>query len=150
MDDLRWLSQRPRIIDAEAFAMIHSSFSRKSRWAYCVDEHTVMENFQDQTYALAFCGHSHQPLIGYDQTPELPMVDFIRDVTLPSDAKIMVNVGSVGQPRDGDNRACACTYVLETRRLELLREPYDVEMAQNKIYMARLPDKFGLRLQVGR
>ena len=57
---------------------------------------------------------------------------------------------SVGQPRDRDNRACACIYELETRRLKLVREPYDIEMAQNKIFMARLPDKFAFRLEAGR
>ena len=62
----------------------------------------------------------------------------------------MVNVGSVGQPRDHDPRSCLVTYVLETRRLELHRVSYDIETAQNKIYMARLPDRFGLRLAAGR
>ena len=150
MDDLRWLSQRPRIIDAEAFAMIHSSFSRKSRWAYCVDEHTFMENFQDQTYALAFCGHSHQPLIGYDQTPELPMVDFIRDVTLPSDAKIMVNVGSVGQPRDRNPKACVVFYEVEERHLWMERVEYDLKSAYKRFAQAKLPPRFGDRIMLGK
>lgn len=128
---------------------LHSSFAH-GRWAYCMDEASFAANFLQQPCQLAFCGHSHSPLIGIDMPNAQPFVDFIRPYTLPTDHKIMVNVGSVGQPRDHDPRACACTYVLETRQLELIREPYDIEMAQNKIYMARLPEKFATRLEVGR
>ena len=94
---------------------------------------------------------SSLPLIGIElPDQEMPFVDFIRPYTLPDDKKVMVNVGSVGQPRDRDPRACLVTYILETRRVELHRVPYDIETAQNKIYMARLPDRFGLRLAAGR
>ncbi len=150
MDDLKWLSKLPMRIELEdVFIALHSSFAA-GKWSYCLDEATFAANFARQPCQLAFCGHSHSPLIGIEMPGHQPFVDFIRPYTVPDDHKVMVNVGSVGQPRDRDPRACACTYILETRRLELIREPYDVEMAQNKIYMARLPDKFGLRLQVGR
>ena len=150
MDDLKWLSQLPRVIDAESFAMIHSSFSAKSRWAYCVDEHTFMDNFKHQTYELAFCGHSHQPLIGYDQTPELPMVDFIRDVTLPTEGKIMVNVGSVGQPRDRNPKSCVVFYEVENRHLWLERVEYDLKSAYKRFAQAKLPPRFGDRIMLGK
>ena len=142
-DDLKWLSQLPMYLEDDDFMALHSSFAH-GRWSYCMDESTFAANFSRQPCQLAFCGHSHSPLIGIDMPGGPPFVDFIRPYTLPSDHKIMVNVGSVGQPRDRDNRACACIYELETRRLELVREPYDIEMAQNKIFMARLPDKFAL------
>ena len=151
MDDLKWLSQLPMRIECEElFTALHSSFAA-GKWSYCLDEVTFKNNFALQPCQLAFCGHSHSPLIGIDLPgQEFPFVDFIRTYTIPDDKKVMVNVGAVGQPRDHDPRAAFVTYVLETRRLELHRISYDIETAQNKIYMARLPDRFGLRLAAGR
>lgn len=150
VDDIRWLAELPmRLQLGDDMVALHSSFAR-GKWSYCLDEDSFAANFERQECPLAFCGHSHSPLIGIDMPGHAPFVDFIRPYTVPTDHKVMVNVGSVGQPRDRDPRACACTYEVETRHLELIREPYDLEMAQNKIYMARLPEKFGLRLALGR
>ena len=151
LDDLRWLADQPmRLQLGENIFALHSSFAPR-RWAYCMDEATFAANFEKQPCQLAFCGHSHSPLVGLDMGEGVtPFVDFIHPCTLPTDHKIMINVGSVGQPRDRDPRACAITYEWETRQLNIIREPYDIETAQNKIYMARLPDKFGLRLAMGK
>ena len=151
LDDLKWLGSQPMQIQVvDDLICLHASFARH-RWSYCLDEISFKNNFAQQPCQLAFCGHSHSPLIGIDLPgQEFPFVDFIRTYTVPDDKKVMVNVGSVGQPRDRDPRACLVTYILESRRLELHRVPYDIETAQNKIYMARLPDRFGLRLAVGR
>ena len=150
LEDRKWLAEQPmRLQLGEEIVALHSSFAR-GKWAYCLDEDTFAANFEHQECPLAFCGHSHSPLIGIDMPGHAPFVDFIRPYTIPTDHRVMVNVGSVGQPRDRDPRACACLYEVEKRHLELIREPYDIETAQNKIYMARLPDKFGLRLAIGR
>ncbi|MCQ2396250.1 MAG: metallophosphatase family protein [Lentisphaeria bacterium] len=150
LDDMKWLAELPmRLQLGEEIVCLHSSFAR-GRWAYCMDEETFAANFERQEPMLAFCGHSHSPLIGIQMSGQTPFVDFIRPYTIPEGRRTMVNVGSVGQPRDRDSRACACVYEVEKRHLELIREPYDIETAQNKIYMARLPDKFGLRLAIGK
>lgn len=150
LDDLKWLSQLPmRVQLDEDFIALHSSFAG-GRWPYCLDEQSFAANFARQPCQLAFCGHSHSPLIGIDVPGHMPFVDFIRPYTIPRDHKVMVNVGAIGQPRDRDNRASACIYELESRHLEIIREPYDIVTAQNKIYMARLPERFGLRLQAGK
>ena len=150
LDDIKWLAELPmRLQLGDEIVALHSSFARP-KWSYCLDEVTFAANFAHQDCNLAFCGHSHTPLIGIDMPGHLPFVDFIRPYAIPADRKVMVNVGSVGQPRDRDPRACACIYQLETREIETIREPYDIVTAQNKIYMARLPDRFGLRLASGK
>ncbi len=150
LEDLKWLGKLPYRLELEdEMLCIHSSFAA-GRWPYCRDEKSFHDNFAEQPVQLAFCGHSHRPMVGIDTGEETPYVDFIRPMELPSDKKVMVNVGSVGQPRDGDNRACACTYVLETRHLELLRIPYDIETAQNRLFFARRPETFALRLETGK
>lgn len=154
MDDLKWLSKLPMRMDAEYFEILHASYS-PVRWAYCLDETTFATNFQFQTANLAFCGHSHSPLIAID-SPEggTPIVDYIRGeshkIKLPEDRKIMVNVGSVGQPRDRDPRSCVVFYELEKRELWLDRVPYDLEKAKQRFIDANLPERFGERIMQGR
>lgn len=150
MDALKWLAQLPFEMAAEEyFTFIHGSFA-PGKWGYCLDEGTFAANFKNQKAQLAFCGHSHSPLVGIDRPDATPIVDYIRHCRLPEDEKIMVNVGSVGQPRDRDPRACAVTYVVETRELKLHRVEYDIAAVQEKIQAAGLPEKFAQRLEVGR
>jgi diadenosine tetraphosphatase ApaH/serine/threonine PP2A family protein phosphatase len=66
------------------------------------------------------------------------------------DARYLVNMGAVGQPRDGDPRAAFGFYDTDTRTVTMMRAPYDVETAQAKIIAAGLPDVLAQRLAVGR
>ena len=63
--------------------------------------------------------------------------------------KYLVNVGSVGQPRDGDWRAAFVTYDTDEKLIDLHRIPYDIKTAQEKIIKAGLPEKLALRLERG-
>ncbi len=63
--------------------------------------------------------------------------------------KYVVSVGSVGQPRDCDNRACFVTYDTEERVVEFHRVPYDIETSAQKIFDADLALNFGKRLFLG-
>ena len=61
----------------------------------------------------------------------------------------MVSVGSVGQPRDYDNRASYTVYDSETKRFEFKRVEYDIEAAANKVMYAKLERNFAHRLFIG-
>jgi diadenosine tetraphosphatase ApaH/serine/threonine PP2A family protein phosphatase len=95
-----------------------------------------------------FCGHSHTPGIftpnGFTHPSEI--FDLYM---LGTDEKALINVGSVGQPRDGDPRACYVTFDGDTvvwRRVE-----YNFEAVANKIYAIKELDRFlGDRLKEGR
>ena len=63
--------------------------------------------------------------------------------------KTMINVGSVGQPRDKDPRSCVVFYEMEAKELWMDRVEYDIEAARAKIMDAKLPQKFADRLLVG-
>jgi diadenosine tetraphosphatase ApaH/serine/threonine PP2A family protein phosphatase len=64
--------------------------------------------------------------------------------------KYFINVGSVGQPRDGNWRAAYCIYDIENNLVELLRVKYDLATAQKKISKAGLPQPLAERLAIGR
>ena len=67
-----------------------------------------------------------------------------------ADRRYLVNVGSVGQPRDGDPRACGVVVDGERGLFEFLRIEYDIATAQSKIEEAGLPSFLAERLQFGR
>jgi diadenosine tetraphosphatase ApaH/serine/threonine PP2A family protein phosphatase len=97
---------------------------------------------------LTVIGHSHLCKV-FALTPgeveELPAVD----LTLGSDRKYIISVGSVGQPRDYDNRASYTVFDTTTRRFEFKRVEYDVETAADKVLRARLERNFAHRLFLG-
>ena len=66
-----------------------------------------------------------------------------------SRARYLANVGSVGQPRDGDPRACFALWDRAAGTLELVRCPYAVAAAQDKIIAAGLPSFLAERLARG-
>ena len=69
---------------------------------------------------------------------------------MDSECRYIVNVGSVGQPRDGDPRAAYCIYDTAEKRAEIKRVAYDLETAQRKIRDAGLPEMLADRLESGR
>ena len=149
MDDLKWLSQRPMRMAAEDFSVVHGAFGPRP-WIYCANEKSLIQNFAHQDVPLGFCGHSHVPLIALDRGEMAPVLDYLQTMAIPDAPNVMVNVGSVGQPRDRDPRAACVTYVLETREVHLLRVPYDIADTQARIRAAGLPEAFAARLEQGR
>ena len=146
---IEWTQTQLSLASDEDFNLIHGS-NTPNHYNYCRDEETIKLNFEYQQYPLCFCGHSHSPLIGVDRGAELPYVDYIRKQTIKPDAKVLVNVGSVGQPRDGDPRATIVYYEFEEHALAISRIPYNFKITQEKIRAANLPEKFAARLAVGK
>ena len=71
-------------------------------------------------------------------------------VRLADEYRYLVNPGSVGQPRNGDPRAAFALYDTVAHQIELIRVPYRVDLAQEKIIAAGLPESLAHRLGVGR
>ncbi len=150
MDSLTWLSKLPYAMEADEFSITHGSYEEGNHFAYCKDEETFERNFEGQTCQLAFCGHSHRPLIGVRRDDGKVFVDYIREGSVPSMGKVMVNVGSVGQPRDENPRACVVYYDYESRDIKLSRVEYDVKTTMQKILKSPLAERFAKRLEVGK
>ena len=106
------------------------------------------------TRPLCLFGHTHLPAIfkkvdeAYEGLAPDPDQDPV--VRLQRGARYLINVGSVGQPRDGDPRAGYGVLDDEARELRLFRVSYPVEDAQRKIMAAGLPASLANRLALGR
>ena len=102
----------------------------------------------DKLGHITLIGHSHLCKV-FELTrkgvEELPSTDF----DLDPDKKYIVSVGSVGQPRDFDNRASFTLYDTDKKRFEFKRIEYDVELAADKVLRIRLEKNFAHRLFIG-
>ncbi len=97
---------------------------------------------------VTFIGHSHLcKSFSYDDTAAEEVLN--TRFTLDEKRKYIITVGSVGQPRDYDTRACCAIYDTDTRRFEYHRVNYDIESAARKIFEADLSVAFGKRLFLG-
>ena len=105
-------------------------------------------NFEFFSQDFCFIGHSHQPFIvenneGQIACPGGP------EVEVKDSSRYLINVGSVGQPRDTDPRACYAICDLEEKTVKIKRIEYDVEAAQNSLIKQGLPKELAERLAYG-
>ncbi|MCA9541656.1 MAG: metallophosphoesterase family protein [Myxococcales bacterium] len=107
----------------------------------------VVAAFEEQT-PVTFIGHSHLcKSFSYDAETAEEVLN--TRFSLDPSRKYIITVGSVGQPRDYDTRACCAIYDTDERRFEYHRVNYDIEGAARKIFEAELSVAFGKRLFLG-
>ncbi len=131
---------------------VHSSPFEPVEWHYVT---SVNEGFHFDYFnaAICFLGHSHVPLV-LEQTQE-ERVNQYSPSNSPSKFKLnsgrryIVNVGSLGQPRDGNPDPCFVVYNLTTGTIEFRRFSYDIAAAQEKILNQGLPPFLAQRLSLG-
>lgn len=100
---------------------------------------------------ICLFGHTHLPgIFATADDPAVPPSDADGVIGLPRSGPVLINVGSVGQPRDGDPRAAYGLLDLDARTIHLRRVVYDIEGAQQRILDAGLPPWLAQRLSVGR
>ena len=125
---------------------------------YVFDHEGAISALASARGRLCFFGHTHIPVV-FSTTSNLAELDVVTPqigapdptvIQLALDRRYLINPGSVGQPRDGDPRAAYGIYDSAESRVELRRVPYRVDLAQEKISAAGLPDALARRLGVGR
>lgn len=148
-DDQRNFLRNLRFVQSvETFTIVHSTLDTPEMWGYVFDKLEAEANFNYQTTTLCFYGHTHVPL-AFEKSDAIRFGLYSRiKVTLGK--KYFINVGSVGQPRDGDPRAAYVIYDMTNNVVELRRVSYDIQSAQKRILEAGLPGRIAARLAVGR
>lgn len=138
-DALRVIAQWPLTLKGPGFRCAHGDFATPSVFNYIIEPEDAMPSWRAASEPLLFVGHSHCPgiyLLGASGTPRRVAA---QDVQLESDRRYLVNVGSVGQPRDGDPRASYCLYDSDARALYFRRVPYDLDAYRDAVRAAGLP-----------
>jgi diadenosine tetraphosphatase ApaH/serine/threonine PP2A family protein phosphatase len=133
---------------AEDARYVHASPDDPPAWHYILTEQEAWNAFEACPEPICFVGHSHVPLRVLLKGGRLEVHD--GDVLQVDDeVRALVNVGSVGQPRDGDWRASYALFDPERRRVISRRIEYDLKKASSKILAAGLPAILAHRLAQG-
>jgi predicted phosphodiesterase len=145
----KYLRNLPLIIDIETFTVVHSSLHNPQRWNYIFKTKAAEANFRNQFNQVCFFGHTHFPLafVKEDNTIEKGFYDTLQ---IRPRRQYLINVGSVGQPRDRNPLTAYVIYDIENQTIEMRRLEYDIETTQRKIRAAGLPFRNALRLANGR
>ena len=148
-DDVQWLHDLPLQKPVMGFMLVHATLDKPDHWGYVFENQQAEANFSYQYTSLCFHGHTHVPII-YSNEPGGVVHYQPRDFTLELGQRLFINVGSVGQPRDGDPRASYVVYDMAARQIRFRRVAYDVQAAMARNRLAGLPEKCASRLEIGR
>jgi len=146
-EERRWLSGLPLTAETEQYALVHASFHNAGSFPYIFNPEDAGPGFARQSRDVAFFGHTHWPSTFLGGEPVRHLIQ--RVVPVESPGKVLVNVGSVGQPRDSDPAAGYVVFDTKRRRISLKRVSYDVATAAGKIVKAGLPTVLAERLFLG-
>ena len=134
----------------EDLTLVHGTLDNPQEFKYLTDGYLAQESFKLLETRICFVGHTHKP--GTFIQEETGLIGYARDtlIRIKDEFKYMVNVGSVGQPRDRNPQAAYCIYDTDKKEVQIKRINYDIEAARKKIISAGLPQYLGDRLLVGR
>lgn len=153
---LAYLRGLPRQLIAEdRYIAIHGSFLNADHYHGYITGSVLLSNFEallarPEWPRVAFCGHTHLPMCGWLEAQISHHNPLLRTVEWPASARVvLINPGSVGQPRDHDPRAAAAIIDLERRQVIPVRSDYDLERTAAAIRRAKLPSSLIDRLRMG-
>ncbi len=129
--------------------LAHGTLHRPEEFLYLLDLTDAQYSFDLMDRQILFIGHTHTPVIFFKKNNTIDYT-FKDCLDIEEETRYIINVGSVGQPRDGDPRAAYCVYDTEGKRVWIKRIEYDIEKAEEKILKAGLPAVLGYRLLEGR
>ena len=143
-----FLAELKLVERASNFTIVHSTLDMPEMWGYVFESLEAEASFNYQMTTICFFGHTHVPL-AFIKGNDISGGSYAR-LKIDVEKKYFVNVGSIGQPRDGDPRASYAIYNMETQEIELRRIQYDIAATQDKIRKAGLPERLAARLAIGR
>jgi diadenosine tetraphosphatase ApaH/serine/threonine PP2A family protein phosphatase len=150
-DDLAWLDALSYEIRMPEYLLVHGA--PVDYFSYILDKAAAARAFAATDAPLVFVGHTHVA-DSWALAPDGSIAHVFRQrgarLELEPGTRYIVNVGSVGQPRDLNPEACFVRFDPEARSVAWERVGYPLVETQRKIAEARLPEVLARRLEVGR
>ncbi|MEZ4386901.1 MAG: metallophosphoesterase family protein [Candidatus Krumholzibacteriia bacterium] len=146
----QWLAAMPLQVSlSDQVTLVHASSLDPQNWDYVRFLQDGVMALADQVTRYCFFGHTHVPM-GFRRIGDSveQFTETLYDTSVGD--RWLVNVGSVGQPRDGNWRAAWTLLDEEAERIALHRVEYDLETCMGKIIEAGLPPRLAERLALGR
>ena len=145
-----FISGMPLTLEIDEFTLAHGS-PRDPIWEYLTTVDSAIACFTHIDTYWCLVGHSHVPFLCIPRADSAAFMAFPEERAIQLDeGSLIVNPGSVGQPRDNDPRASYVLFNDEVRTIEHFRVAYDIRTTQGKMRRCSLPDYLIERLSVGR
>jgi diadenosine tetraphosphatase ApaH/serine/threonine PP2A family protein phosphatase len=150
-DDNRWLAELPYRADFGDVHVSHGTYARAELFDYILSTTDADASLDAMELPVCFVGHSHVPitLMRTDGIYGPTSYSVDSEVDLSDVPRAVVNVGSVGQPRDENPLAAYCIYNSDLQRVWIRRCAYDIEREGARIRAAGLPEVLAARLSLG-
>ncbi len=151
-ENRNYLMRLPRLIDHSLFTLAHGS-PRDPIDEYLLTARQYLDNVEFFRTAVCFVGHTHLPCVFYADSLGIIQIKPLAEgevFKIDPLAHTIVNVGSVGQPRDGDPRAACAIYDSDSKEVKIIRLKYNIDATQQKMRQASLPLYLSERLSYGR
>ena len=147
-EDKQWLRDLRLSQQVHDFTIVHATLDEPGQWGYVFNNLDAVASFAYQETTVCFFGHTHVAgaFVRNDGVKRVK----VDQLMIETAKKYFINVGSVGQPRDGDWRAAYCIYRPDEGVVEQRRVKYDLATTQRKIIEAGLPPMLADRLELGR
>jgi len=130
--------------------LVHSSPREPENWHYILDMEDAEENFKYFKQQICVVGHTHRPYIVIKEGDSPGVLSKETEEYVESGMRYLINIGSLGQPRDGDPRCCYLIYDSKDKSVRLKRVQYNVRTTQTDMAKVGLPEYLIERLAVGR
>lgn len=147
-----FLLSLPLSITRDGLTLVHSTPYEPNMWYYITSLEEAAFNFQYFETDVCLVGHTHIPIIiVLDKQKEVYVHQATRiNAREMEGSRLLINVGSVGQPRDRNSQSCYAILDTETGDFFYRRVAYDIEKAQEKMKKIKMPEFLVNRLKEGR
>lgn len=149
-ESVSYMRSLPYVHEENDICFVHASPLSPADWVYITDLEDALDAFDHFVGRYCFVGHTHSPVIVASRPMAIPKILDEYEYVIANTERLLVNVGSVGQPRDRDPRACWCLLDTESKCVRLIRVKYDVSQTQERMRKAGMPSFLVERLVVGR
>jgi len=133
-------------LQKDSIFLVHSTPKEPAKWHYLLSTQDAHINFCYFPERICFLGHSHEPFI-IEQSPKGKMLVYREKTEIRDNFRYIINVGSVGQPRDGNPDAAYA--IFHENSIEIKRAAYDIASTQKKMRASGLPSPLIERLSIG-
>ena len=139
-ENLSYFQTLPLVYKTNDALFVHASPCEPSEWNYIFEENAALHTFHCFSESICFIGHTHMPAIFSIKG---------RASRITQNERYLINVGSVGQPRDRNTQLSFGIIDTDKWQYKNIRASYDVETTVKKILSTDLPASLGQRLLLG-
>ena len=148
-ENIKYLRTFELAYQEDDFICVHGSLDSPEKFNYIFDISDAQLNFSYLENKICFIGHSHRMQAFCRENDSVSQIgDY--EIKLKKSAEYIINVGSIGQPRDADPRLSLCLYDSDYKIVKFVRLEYNVKKAADKIIEQGLPLVLAERLYLGR